>query len=341
MCTALDLGQSARHDRDAMTLSKTEATTIGVVVTTAMAALAAATAINLRAYGWSLFVVVPFFLGFFPAVLLRLNGPRSFGDCLRWSFVAPVFLAVGFLLLGKEGIICMLLALPLGALPIAFGSYVAYLLVHRSEYLSPTAAALIVVLGLAASLAAEARPRSAPTYTVSDFVDVGAAPPVVWNALLHMGDLGQPRDLLFRLGVACPQRVDIYGNGVGADRVCTLTTGQLHERIVVWQPDHRLAWQTVSTPPPLREMNPFRETDPPHLHGFYRSVAGQFVLTPVGRDSTRVTRYSSYQHNLYPAAYWRFWCDYVAHRGHVYVLGVLKSSAEQESRIASLSAAGR
>jgi hypothetical protein len=320
-----------------MSLSKTKAGIASVATTTAMAALAAAAAINMRAYGWTLFVVVPFFIGFFPAVILRLHGPRSFADCLRWASVVPLVLAMGFLLLGKEGIICMLLALPLAALPIAFGSYVAYLLMHRSALLSPGTSAVIVVLGLAASLTAEARPRNAPTYTASDVVDVGAPPPVVWNALLHMGDLGQPPDLLFRLGVACPQRVDIYGTGVGADRVCTLTTGQLHERIIAWQPNQRLAWQSVSTPPPLKELNPFRETAPPHLHGFYRSVAGQFVLVPLGRDSTRVTRYSSYQHNMYPAAYWRLWCDYVAHRGHVYVLGILKSTAESESRIASVS----
>jgi hypothetical protein len=57
--------------------------------------------------------------------------------------------------------------------------------------------ALIVVPGLAASLAAESRPRSAPTYTVSGSVDVGAAQAVVWKALLHMGASASPAICFF------------------------------------------------------------------------------------------------------------------------------------------------
>ena len=137
--------------------------------------------------------------------------------------------------------------------------------------------------------------------------------------------------LLFRLGIACPQRVDIFGRGEGAMRVCTLSTGQLLELINRWEPGQRLGWVSLSTPPPLKELNPFREADPPHLHGFYRSVGGEFELQRLGTDVTRVTRSSSYQHNLFPAWYWRVWCDYVAARGHVYVLSVLKDSAESHA----------
>lgn len=100
-------------------------------------------------------------------------------------------------------------------------------------------------------------------------------------------------------------------------------------RITVWQPGRLLRWESILTPPPLKELNPFRDTDPPHLHGLYRSVDGQFALTALGPNLTRVTRSSSYQHGLYPAAYWRLWCDYVAHRGHVHILSALKRAAEQ------------
>jgi hypothetical protein len=240
-------------------------------------------------------------------------------------------LSVGVLVFRVEGIICLVMAAPIVVPLILIGARVGYVLVHRSARVSPPAAALVVILGLGASLFAEMLPREAPTFTVTDAVDIAAPAPAVWNALIHLGSLGQPQDLLFRLGVACPRRVDIYGTGVGAHRVCTLTTGQLDEEITTWQPSHRLQWVSVSTPPPMKELNPFGETDPPHLHGFYRSVSGQFEFQALGHDSTRVIRSSSYQHNMYPAAYWRLWCDYVAHRGHVYVLDVLKATAEQKA----------
>jgi len=317
-----------------MSGARSNSAVVGVVMTTAVATLIAAAAIDFRRYGWTLFAFLPFFVGFFPAMIMRRSGPRSFGDCARAALAVTATLALGFLALGQEGLICILLAVPLALPLVMLGAYVGYVLVHKSALLPPTPPAAAIILAVGASLLAELRPRTAPTYTVSDSVVIAASPGMVWTSLINMGPLGQPKDLLFRLGVACPQRVDIYGSGVGADRVCTLTTGQLHERITTWQPSHLLAWQSITTPPPLKELNPFRETNPPHLNGFYRSVGGQFALEPIGADSTRVTRSSSYQHNMYPARYWQLWCDYVAHRGHVHVLDVLKVAAEEDTSTA-------
>jgi len=302
---------------------------LSLLITVALAAATAAFAIGDRRYGWTVFVSIPFFLGFFPAALLRFSGPKPWRECLRLTIGTVLVLSLGFLVLRAEGIICLLLAVPL-ALPVAiFGAYMGYLLLHKTATLPPVGAATLVVIGLATSLLAEMRQRQGLTYTVANSIDIAAPPSIVWTALIHMGDLGPPTDLLFKLGVACPQRVDIYGNGVGAMRVCTLSTGRLHEKIVDWQPERRMAWLSVTTPAPLKELNPFGTTDPPHLHGFYKSVGGQFTLTPIGADSTRVTRSSSYQHNMYPAYYWKLWCDYVARRGHIHVLKVLREDAER------------
>ena len=305
-----------------------------LVLTLALAAASAALAIGDRRYGWSLFVSIPFFIGFFPTTLLRISGVKPWRECLRAAVATASFLSLGFLLLRAEGIICIALAVPLALPVVILGAYMGYLLLHKRATISPFAGATLVVIALAMSLLAEKTKREAPTYVVSNSVDIAAPPAIVWSSLIHMGQLGQPTDLLFKLGVACPQRVDIYGNGVGAVRVCTLTTGQLHERITAWQPERRLAWQSISTPAPLQELNPFGKTDPPHLHGFYRSVGGEFELIPLGSDSTRVTRSSSYQHNLYPAYYWKLWCDYVARRGHIHVLNVLREDAERGVRVA-------
>jgi hypothetical protein len=301
---------------------------LSVFVTTLIAAATAGAAINFMKYGPTLFISVPFFIGFFPTLILRQSGPQTWSRCWHTAMTVTLVLSLGFLVFRLEGLICLAMAAPLAIPLILFGAWVGYVLVHRSARVSPPAAALVVIFALGTSLFAEMLPREAPTFTVTDAVDIAAPPATVWSALVNLGDLGQPKDWLFRLGVACPKRVDIYGTGVGAHRVCTLTTGQLDEQITEWQPSRRLQWVSISTPAPMKELNPFGETDPPHLHGFYRSVSGQFVFEAVGRDSTRVTRSSSYQHNMYPARYWQFWCDYVARRGHVFVLTVLRETAE-------------
>jgi hypothetical protein len=280
-----------------------------------------------------LFVGVPYFIGFFPVAILRFRGRKDFRTCLQAPGLVLLLIGLFFLFAGVEGLICMIMALPLAAPMILLGAWLAYLLMHRSAAVAPAGGAALVLMALGGVLWAESKlRRMAPTYTVSDAVAIAASTQVVWDALVGLEDLGQPQDLMFRAGIACPLTVNIYGRGEGALRVCTLTTGELHERITVWEPARLMRWVSLSTPPPLKELNPFRETNPPHLHGFYRSVDGQFELRAIGSDSTLVTRSSSYQHNLYPAAYWRLWCDYVASRGHLHVLSVLKQESEREVR---------
>lgn len=101
----------------------------------------------------------------------------------------------------------------------------------------------------------------------------------------------------------------------GGTRVCTMSTGLMLERIDGWEPGRRLSWRALSTPPPMTELNPFGEVDAPHLHDFYRNVRGEFFLERIG-DVTRVTRRTWYEHDLYPSAYWRIWCDIGASKIH-------------------------
>jgi hypothetical protein len=305
------------------------AAALGVLVTAGVAFGLAMFAIGRYEYGWTLFLGIPFAVGFISAAVLRARGTATLRRCLTIASCASFVLALALLALGKEGLICVVMSIPI-VVPLAIlGAWTGFMLLHRQRVLPPGGSVSILVALLAVGPLIEGRLHpKAPNYTVRNAVVVNAPADRVWSALLSLGPLGQPPDLLFRVGVACPQRVDIYGRGVGADRVCTLSTGRLHERITVWEPGRRLAWVSLSTPPPLRELNPFRETDPPHLHGFYRSLSGSFELESLGPGVTRVTRYSTYEHNLYPAAYWRIWCDFVAERGHVHVLGVLRDIAE-------------
>ena len=309
------------------------------IATIAVAAGVASFEIKTLQYGWVLFLAIPYFIGFFAATLLRFSGPKKAAQCYTAAFVSAATLALGFLVFGLEGLVCIAMAIPIAAPIIFVGAYSAYMLVHERALLDAARTTGITLLSLAACLWAERQfPLTPPTFTVTDRVTISASQSDVWDSLISLGSLGQPNDWLFRVGIACPQRVDIYGRGEGAMRVCTLSTGLLHERITIWQPGARLRWVSVSTPAPLKELNPFREVDPPHLHGFYRSVGGEFELRAVGPGRTEVIRGSSYQHHMFPAWYWRIWCDYVASRGHIYVLGVLRDAAERHTTPSELRA---
>ena len=82
----------------------------------------------------------------------------------------------------------------------------------------------------------------------------------------------------------------------------------------------------------MRELTPWPNFDPPHLHGFYESRQGEFQLTALPGNRTRVDGTSWYQHGLEPAQYWRLWSDYVVHQVHHRVLEHVKRLAEQDVR---------
>ena len=48
----------------------------------------------------------------------------------------------------------------------------------------------------------------------------------------------------------------------------------------------------------------------PHLKGFYEVKSAEFLLEPVD-GGTRLTGTTRYQHGLWPAQYWAWWCGHV------------------------------
>src|SRR5262245_11458985 len=113
---------------------------VSAVVTLAIAGIAIPVLIASGRYGWSLFVAIPVFIGFFCTVLLRWRGPQPLSVCMRTAFAVTLLLSFGFLFLRAEGVICMLLAAPLCLPGVAIGVWMAFLLVHRRDLMRPSMA---------------------------------------------------------------------------------------------------------------------------------------------------------------------------------------------------------
>jgi hypothetical protein len=166
----------------------------------------------------------------------------------------------------------------------------------------------------------------APTYEVRSSIDIDAPPAVVWNHVIAFPDITEKPELIFRAGIAYPLRARI----VGRTRYCEFTTGAFVEPIDVWDAPRRLSFRVTQNPDPMRELSPYGRIDAPHLHGFLMSKRGQFDLQPLdGGRRTRLTGTTWYQHNLWPAAYWRLWSDEIIHRIHMRVLRHIRNSSEQ------------
>src|ERR1700676_577587 len=101
-------------------------------------------------YGWGLFLGVPFLTGFVASWFLNAKTRQSLLNTIAVSAITPFLIGLALLSLGREGLICLLMAVPL-ALPfsIAGGLAARSILQRRSSIAAPpTFAACMAILPL-------------------------------------------------------------------------------------------------------------------------------------------------------------------------------------------------
>jgi len=284
---------------------------------------------TIGAYGWSLFVALPFCLGLFSVLLHSYHGPRGFWTCFNVALLPIALLGGVLLVVAIEGLICLLMAAPLALGLAALGGSLGYF-IQANYWRSRTSPALLsVVLLVPALFGVEHAARlEAPKFEVRTSINVQAPPEQVWQQVVAFGEIPAPTEALFRAGIAYPTRAEISGRGPGAMRRCVFSTGAFLEPIEVWDEPRLLKFSVTASPAPLNEMTPYGHIEPRHLHGYFESEEGQFLLTPLPGGGTRLEGTTRYRNAMWPAAYWRIWSDYIIHRIHMRVLKHIKAAAE-------------
>jgi hypothetical protein len=291
----------------------------------------------LRNYGWGLFVALPFGLGLLSALLYGFQAPRSLAACVGVACASTLFLGGFLLLLAFEGVICLIMALPI-ALPLAaLGGAVGYLIQRRPPAMrSAPAVIMSLFLFVPGYMGYERAARlDPPVFAVRTAIDVNAPPEIVWRQVVSFAEIPAPTETIFQLGIAYPVRATITGRGPGAVRHCQFTTGAFVEPIKVWDEPRLLRFSVTSNPAPMQEWTLYREIHPAHLNGFLESRQGQFLLTALPGGGTRLEGTTWYQHNLWPASYWQLWSDTIIHEIHLRVLRHIKRLAEHDTATAN------
>lgn len=276
-------------------------------------------------YGWTLFCASPLVIGGSAAWVVQ---PRSGWRAARVGALAAMIPTVLLLFLGVEGLICIVMALPLVVPLGALGGWLAYR-VERAMNDSRSITALLLIPLATFGFDMKAKP---PVYSVTTQIEIQATPQQVWKHAAEFSPMSEPKEWYFHTGIAYPQGTRLERPGVGAARYCDLSTGPVVERVVTWDPPRTLTFDVISTPDAMREWSPFGDIHPKHLHGYYISKRGAFKLIPQPDGSTLLQGTSWYQHGLWPAEYWRCWSDAIIHRIHMRVLVHVRELAEADAR---------
>jgi uncharacterized membrane protein YhaH (DUF805 family) len=288
---------------------------------------------TLKQYGSSLFVLLPFCLGFVSTLIYGFHQQRSFGSCMLVSSLSILTLGVALIGVAMEGLICLIMASPIAFTIAAIGGSVGYAVQRRpvNHNYSPL---FIIFLFLSVPALMGAEYKSAPEpplIAIQTAIEIDAAPELVWQKLLAFSKIKEPDELLFKVGIAYPTEAKIVGKGVGAVRYCSFSTGSFVEPIEVWDEPNLLKFSVAAQPLSMQEWTPYKGVHPPHLDKYLQSQAGQFLLTRLPDGRTRIEGTTWYRHNIWPAAYWRLWSDFIIQRIHLRVLNHIKHGCEQQS----------
>ncbi len=284
-------------------------------------------------YGFALFVGIPFSLGLISVLIDSYHEPRGLALCLGEATLSVAFACLLLFGLAIEGVICLVMAAPL-ALPLAWiGGFVGYLVQLARPGGRPVAQVYpMLMLAMPSLMAVESAVLPEPSvFAVRTAVEIEADPQQVWDHVVAFSELPEPSDWLFRLGIAYPERAEIFGRGAGAERHYVFSTGSFVEPIEVWDEPRLLKFSVTSNPPPMQEWTPYKDVNPPHLDGFLVSNGGQVLLEPLPGGGTRLEGTTWYRHSLWPAGYWKLWSDEIIHRIHLRVLRHIQRLAESET----------
>ena len=283
---------------------------------------------TLASYGISLFLGTPFVVGALTAFLFNRRYPATMLETQEVVLMTLACTGGALLATAAEGALCLLMVLPLAVLLGALGAVLGRRIARHDP--GPAAHAAIAVLVLPMSAAFDVGRPAAGFREVRSAVVVDAPPDVVWRHVVSFPPLPEPSALVFRMGIAYPQRARRVGQGVGAVRYCVFSTGPFVEPITRWEPGRRLAFDVASQPPALEEWSPYARVTPPHLHDYFRARRGEFRLVPLPGGRTRLEGSTWYEMRIFPEAYWVLFADALVARIHHRVLEHVRSAAESD-----------
>ncbi len=274
-------------------------------------------------------------IGSLMTVLVDPRAEKSFMQLLSYVVLAVGIICMLTVILFTEGLVCIIMAIPIFAPGIMLGIVIASVTLQwwQNRY----GAFMVVALPLLV-LPLEIR-MDWPDYQghVSTEVIVDAPAETVWANTVEIPAI-DPATLPFTPShnlMFFPQPIDarLDRHGHGATRFLTWTGGiHFREHITEWDQNRRLGWTFGFDPDSIpaeidSHLRPDSETS--------KLLRGEYVLEPMADGRTRLVLTTHYQVSLPWNGYGRFWANRLLTDFHSVVLDVVRQRSESEARAAA------
>jgi len=283
-----------------------------------------------RDYALGLFIWLPLVMGASSTILFAYKNEVTKRNCRNITFWTMLIFCGGLLTFALEGIICIIMAAPIGLFFNWIGHLIGWEIVSKKLAGSPPTTLILLVLSVPALMGFEYTTRgdNDPIKPIVTTIEINASAETVWKNVVEFPQLDEPTEFIFKTGIAYPINAKIEGQGVGAIRHCNFSTGSFVEPITVWDEPHLLKFDVVDQPEPMKELSPY-DLHPNHLHGYFVSKHGQFKLTPLPNGHTLLEGTTWYYNKIKPTFYWTLWSDFIVHKIHERVLRHIKVESEK------------
>jgi uncharacterized membrane protein YhaH (DUF805 family) len=309
-------------------------------MTTAVQGLAAGVALTLSAvalgalffgaYGFGIFVVSPFIIGATTGYFANRTVDLGRSGTSKLVLGALVLGGLALVLVALEGVVCLILASPLAIGIAVVGGFLGRAIAVHARH--PPRHALSGLALLPLVFAAETMLPAAVTFESHSTIRIAAPPEAVWPVLLRTDLSHEPVGLPFRLGVAYPLHGETLGEGIGAMRRGTFSTGTVREEVTQWVPNRKLAFVMLDELPAMRELSPYAHVHAPHVTGYFRILETVLELAPLADGGTELIERTSHELRLEPVLYWLPLARWMVHENNARVLAHIRRRAEASVR---------
>jgi len=299
----------------------------GVALTSVAVALGT---LVFRAYGSTLFLLTPFVVGIVSAYAANHQADIGGRQTAFTVFMAVLLGGLTLVAVAVEGVICILMAAPLGLGMAMLGGVLGRAMALQAR--RPAGQPLQCIALLPLMFAIEHVLPPSAHFETEQTISVAAPPDVVWRSILSTDPIEGPLALPFRLGVAYPLRGEVHGEGVGAERIGEFSTGTAIERVTEWVPNQKLAFVVVRDVPGMRELSPYEHVHAPHVIGYFRTISTSFELVPRSDGGTDIVERTSHELRLDPVPYWLPMARWIVRQNNTRVLEHIRIHAERDAR---------
>ena len=226
-------------------------------------------------YGWAIFIFFPIVLG--GAIGVLPNRKTAIPGFII-TFIVFLFSLIFF---GLEGVLCVVMCLPILAPFFFLGAIISHL-IKRFKEIKGEVNLRVTVIPLVLFLLAVPIENSLSD-NKKEVIEVS-------TEIKSVDTLIAEKPFLMKLDLPVPHKCILEREEVGALRICYFEGGRIIERVTEFKRGEVLRMDVIDY-----------ELTGRNWLGFEEAI---YLFEPIGLDSCKMTRITTYTSELYPRAYW-------------------------------------